>query len=271
MQNPGLDQSAFIALGAPTTNAFLAVTDAISEIATRYGTEGLFGAEQASDPQGHPDEPPVWIASDRRRVARPVVLPEGTRLFKLTAWKTSLDKDESGAWKRPTLSSWWSPVGTFEESEMTAAEVFETAILNQVTMRDYVRFASAVSLDWNPLTYYTEVTIADDVGAFWGQFSPQRDLAGTVPEGMKVVEVDSPSGPDDMVIYQASGDEVYVPPILGGTGAWQLFVPDFSNDWIDAQAVVNLSSTGTDALAAHFGISVERIAELREAGRAARR
>jgi hypothetical protein len=58
---------------------------------------------------------------------------------------------------------------------------------------------------------------------------------------------------------------------VSGTGAWQLFVPAFSKDWIDPDAVVNLSSTDTDALARHFGVSAERIAELQARGAAVRR
>ena len=67
MKNSGLDEKAFQALGSEVSGAFLAVSDATTEIREQYATVGLVG-----DPSG----------LSVRRVVRVVSLPTGTRLFK---------------------------------------------------------------------------------------------------------------------------------------------------------------------------------------------
>jgi hypothetical protein len=250
MENPNLDEASFQALGPDVTGAFLPVADATNEIAARYGSIGL-----AADPAKPND----------RSVARVVELRRGMKLFKLTHWEEE--------WARETLSPWWSAAKAFEEDQGSSKALFETAILNQVSFREYIRFASAVTLDWNLLDYYVEIQLTRDVGAFWGQFAPKAGTQGH-PEGAKLEEEPSPGGDDTYVHYDSSPDtrsEVYLPDILGGVGAWQICVPGFSKHWIDPDAIVNIHSTDSVALAKHFDVSPTKVAQLIEQGKAVRK
>lgn len=230
IQNAGLDETAFQALPASDSGAFLPWDDATSDVRQEYSQVGL---------RNDPTRP------DRRRIARVVTLSRGTRLFKASHYPEK--------WSRPMLSSWWSAAEPFEESELGAREVFQTALLNGVTLRDLVRFISAVPLDWNLLDWYIEVVLTVDINSFWGQFTPQNSIQKAAPDDTSVVERPAPGGEDEYVTYE-SGDTAYLPDVLGGFGAWQLYIPDFDKNFIDPESIVNISATDDDALAAHFGI-----------------
>lgn len=236
MENPTLDEAAFQGLGGNRA-AFLALADATSDVRAAYAATGLMDAP-----------PPGGV----RRVVRVVDLPAGMRLFKLT-------------WGAPTgdsLSSWWSAVDPFEENEDGAGTMFEDALLNGVSLREMVRFASAVSIDWNKLAYYVEVTLAVDIRAFWGQFAPQLGLQG---DDDSVTDAPGQGGEDQWISYGDGEPKVYLPDVLGGFGGWQLYVPAFKAAFITPD-VTTIGSTDAAALAAHLGIPPERVAELKRLG-----
>jgi hypothetical protein len=76
-----------------------------------------------------------------------VILPPQFRLFKLTQHSLTNPNGQNNQ----TLSPWWSPVFPYREDELGALGRYKEAQANHVTMREMVRFASAVSLDWNDL------------------------------------------------------------------------------------------------------------------------
>jgi hypothetical protein len=239
MKNADLDAESFKALAKSKSSAFLLFEDATSDIQSKYATVGL------QDGGGS------------RYIARVVSLAKGTRLCKLTQYHMLRD----------TLSPWWSRVSPFEENDMGATRLFEAALLNGVSLREFIRFTSAVSLDWNLLDYYVEIQLNVDINGYWGQFAPQ---AGVQPPnkkiaGIEVHEKPSPGGDETTVHYDTSKDpesEVFVPDILGGFGSWQLYVPDFKKTYIDAGAVYAAKSTDTPELATHFGVPESRVKEL---------
>jgi hypothetical protein len=245
MENPDLDEGAFQRLDPGTTGAFLSISDATSDVQRQYASAGFRdGAGQ-------------------QRVVRVVPLRAGTRLFKLTRYPEQLERD--------TLSPWWSSASPFEEADLGAREVFETALLNGVTMREFVRFVSAVSLDWNLLAWYVEVTLSTDVKAYWGQFAPQQGAHG--PARDATVEYrDGPGGAESWVRYDGASQSdsgVYLPDVLGGFGAWQAYLPAFATRYVVPSKVTNIPATDNAALAAHFGVSAHRLAELLDRSRRA--
>jgi hypothetical protein len=240
MENEGLGESQFAQLPSGDRGAFLPIGDATSDVRDRYGAIGL--CDDAAD-------------ATTRRVVRVVTLRAGMPIFRLSQFEEK--------WERDTLSSWWSAAEPFEENDLGASDVFQTAMINGVTMRDLVRFISAVKLDWNLLDYYIEARLAVDIQAFWGQFDPKTSTDGEV-KGATVTSAPSPGGDETLVHYVGTppGDEVYLPNVLGGFGAWQLYVPNFSKLVIDPASIVNVSSTDREALADHFGIDAPTLAGL---------
>ena len=103
--------------------------------------------------------------SVKRRIARVVEIPAGTKLFKLTKWQEKLERNP--------MSPWWSTHGSFQEDNLGARGIFEHAMLNGVSMREFARFVSAVVLEWNSLDYYVEVQTNVAIKAYWGQFAPK--------------------------------------------------------------------------------------------------
>lgn len=236
MQNPDLDAAFFAALPASDSGAFLSFDDATSDVQQRYATTGLVDG------------------SGVKRIARVVTLPAGFRLCKLTHYDTFRD----------TLSAWWSSATPFEENDLGVRELFETALLNGVSLREFVRFVSAVSLDWNLLDYYVEIELGVEIKAFWGQFTPQAGIQNPDKSigGVDVSDRPAPGGDDTLVHYDTSADptsEVYLPEILGGFGAWQLYVPAFQKTYLVESATFTAPSTDTSALAARFGVPQSRV------------
>lgn len=249
MENSELDEAAFQNLAAGDRGAFLPLADATSDIQQAYASIGL--RDDPTDPAS-------------RRIARVVTLAKGTAIFKLSQWEEKLNRD--------TLSQWWSAGRPFDENDLGAREVFETAMINGVSMRELVRFISAVKLNWNLLDFYIEARLAVDIKAFWGQFDPKTSndgpSTGGTATGATVTAEPAPGGDNDMVHYDTAtaGDEVYLPNVLGGFGAWQFCVPNFSKEFIDPSSVVNIRSTDRDQLAAHFGLTAAELDSLVKIG-----
>jgi hypothetical protein len=216
------------------SGAFLKLEDASQHIQSLYRQNGLLDKTRT------------------RRIARIVQLPAGTRLFKANQYREE--------WLRPMLSPWWSTVEPYGENKYGALDLVRMAEENTfdgkaLTFRDLVRFISAVSLDWNTLNWYVEIVLAVDLYAFWGQFDPQKSIqsptaTGVVPTptgNVTLQQNSSASGMDHYVDY-GNGETSYLSPVLGGAGAWQLYIPNFDKHLIDPSHIINLSATNNAAL-----------------------
>lgn len=221
----------------------------------------------------------------KQRVVRPVTVPAGTRIYKLTG---GLEKHEvagplrAGAqldllmrsdvlFKNDTLSPWWAPVDGFEEDTGGIREHFGNMVLNSMamtgpgalTLREYARFMSAVVLEWNKLSYYVELQLARPVHAYWGQFEEQvgaQDAAKLTVADAGAAWADGEqtrivtSGSDRYVVYKGeAGRKYYLPDHLGGMEAWQFYIPKFEKTDVDPAQIRVLPATDTDGLAEHLG------------------
>ena len=112
-----------------------------------------------------------------------------------------------------------------------------------------------------------------------GAFLPLADATSDIQQAYASIGLrDDPTDPAsrriarvvtlDMVHYDTAtaGDEVYLPNVLGGFGAWQFCVPNFSKEFIDPSSVVNIRSTDRDQLAAHFGLTAAELDSLVKIG-----
>jgi hypothetical protein len=177
-----------------------------------------------------------------------VTLPSQFRLYKLTQYSLMNPNSRLPGPERPghagelfninqTLSPWWSPVFPYREDQLGAIGRYKEAQANQVTMREMVRFASAVCLDWNDLDNYQEVVTLDDIRCFWGTFAPQRMLS------------DNPNG-WQRALDKADQRGVYVPDTLGGIEAYQFWIPNLTIQYVEERAVIPAHDMA--ALAAHL-------------------
>ncbi len=173
-------------------------------------------------------------------------LPAGTRLFKASKYPEE--------WARDTLSAWWSTVEKSSENENSAVALFETAKVNQVSFRELIRMISAVPVDWNTLNWYIEIEAKVDLYGFWGQFAPQKGVHATLPQGITAQPQPAAGGVDSYIDY-GDGQAVYLPALLGGTGAWQLYIPNFDKHLIDPVKTKNIPILDNQKLAEHFYFS----------------
>lgn len=221
-----------------------------------------------------------------QRVVRPVTIPAGTRVYKLTG---GLEKHEPAGplkagpqldalirsellFKNDTMSPWWAPVDHFEEDTGGIREHFGNMVLNatafagpgKLTLREYARFMSAVTLEWNKLSYYVELELSKAVHAYWGQFEEQVGISDAAKltradnsaawgdgEQVRIVQ----DGSDRYIHYRnESGHKYYLPEHLGGMEAWQFYIPKFEKTDIHQDRIRAIPATDTEALAAHFGM-----------------
>jgi hypothetical protein len=169
-----------------------------------------------------------------------VTLPPQFRLFKLTQYSLMNPGNASKAFDiNQTLSHWWSPVLPYLEDKLGAMGRFKEAQANDVTMREMVRFAAAVSLDWNDLDNYLEVVTLDHIQCFWGTHSPQPKLSDQAQDG----------GQAGLELAAQRG--VYVPDTLGGIDtAWQFWIPNLTIQHVEQRATIPAHDMA--ALAAHL-------------------
>jgi hypothetical protein len=153
-----------------------------------------------------------------------VTLPPQFRLFKLTQHPL-IDPGKDIDQK---LSHWWSPVEPYLEDKLGALGRWKEAQLNEGTMREMVRFAAAVSLDWNDLTNYLEVVTLDHIQCFWGTHSPQPAISDN-PDPAKCQHA--------LEVFDQRG--VYVPDTLGGIDtAYQFWIPDLTIEYVEERATL---------------------------------
>jgi hypothetical protein len=153
-----------------------------------------------------------------------VTLTPQFRLFKLTQY--SLMNPSKPINQK--LSHWWSPVDPYREDRLGALGRYKEAQLNEVTMREMVRFAAAVSLDWNDLDNYLEVVTLDQIKCFWGTHSPQPALSDN-PDPDKCQHA--------LEVFDQRG--VYVPDTLGGIDtAYQFWIPNLTIEYVEERATL---------------------------------
>ena len=170
--------------------------------------------------------------------ARVVRLKAKTRLFKLSSYET---KENAAGY----LSPWWSVVEPFMEDDLGARGRYLEAKLNGVTMQEMVRFASAVRIDWNDIEEYQEILLNQETKGFWGLFAPQPK---ETPDGGNLDQVAKNQ------TKRARLDQmgVYVPDVLGGIEAWQLFVPNLKKEHVMVSPTI--PSKDMAVLGLHFGL-----------------
>jgi hypothetical protein len=174
------------------------------------------------------DKMPAHIRNAFGNQPEIVTLPPGFRLFKLTQYSLMNPGDASKPFDiKQTLSHWWSPVEKYREDQLGALGRYKEAQLNGVNMQTMVRFAAAVSLDWNDLTNYLEVVTLDEIKCFWGTHSPQPMLSGTDPKKRQ----------DALNLADDRG--VYVPDTLGGIDtAYQFWIPNLTIEYVEERATL---------------------------------
>ena len=242
-ENPALNEGTWHQAEEYIRKAFLDLDDASQDLKTKYSQIGFTESS----------------TSVKRRIARVVEIPAGTKLFKLTKWQEKLERNP--------MSPWWSTHGSFQEDNLGARGIFEHAMLNGVSMREFARFVSAVVLEWNSLDYYVEVQTNVAIKAYWGQFAPQvgaeHDKEALKRAQMTLSTSSTNRGTVTTVQYEGSDEDIYIPDYLGGFGAWQFYIPNFNPAWINRPSVTNIQSTDQDKLATHLGIAGDRLAELK--------
>lgn len=215
----------FSSLKAADSSAFLAFSDATSDIqeiyASNYGG-GLVGHDQV------------------KRIVRKVSIPKGTKLFKATYKEL-----------RDPLSPWWSTVLPFEENRFGVYDLMELAEDNDIRIREMIRFASAVSVDWNPLENYVEIVLDRSVDAYFGQFAPQKGVQDYEAFKTKIETRRENGQTSDYVSYDsedADPHHVYLPEMLGGIGAWQLYIPNFERTFVEISANISIKLNDDELL-----------------------
>lgn len=157
-----------------------------------------------------------------------ITLQPGMKLWKLTAYKPS--NPNINRLTGPNITPWWSSVNKFQEDTMSVKDILNEANLNKVSFQQYIRNRSAVTIEWNRLTYYMQVTLVNAKDAFWGKIAPQNA---------------------SRVAYQTSYGGQYYPEFLGGwDDAYQLYIPNLQT--ADLSPVELISSTDAKALQAEF-------------------
>jgi len=166
---------------------------------------------------------------------RVVTVPKGTLLFKMTSGKAE-------AWEG-RVTPWWSAVKPFLDDREGALGRFLQAKANGVNMTAMVRLMSCVCLDWNDLDNYVQVELTDDARAFWGTFNPMPKFSQPVwkPDWKNKNDEGSPKKALEQVkrmqLKEATAG-FNVPDMLGAGEAWQLFIPNLTENDIKRASVI---------------------------------
>lgn len=178
----------------------------------------------------NPDLSLVTFKAERQSVqeafgegtVRVETLPKGFRLFKLTAGEA-----QAG---RHGVTGWWSPVYPFKEDYEGALGRYNQAKLNGIDMSAMTRFMSAVSMDWNDLDNYVEVTTRDSIKVYWGTFAPQG----------KWNDDGKASAAKERWLSRGGGDasSADLPDTLGVLEAWQFYIPNLKDEHILRSSVI---------------------------------
>ena len=199
-----------------------------------------------------------------------VTLRKNCRLWKLSSFKVENSK------RTGYLSPWWAVVLPEFDDKLGAVGRYNEAKANQVTMQAMTRFAAAIRVDWNEIAEYQEVELVDEAKAFWGQFEPQpssslpevgmgaifdhHGLTANFGKGLKPAEraADRKSAEEayeriKTIAAKRKKVQDYVPDILGGIDAWQLYIPNLKEEHVVVKP--SIPSNDMAALAVHFSFS----------------
>jgi hypothetical protein len=190
------------------------------------------------------------------RKATVVELEAGQKLYKLSSYPVK-------AGRTGFLSAWWTSVTPFKEDTLGARGRYQEAVANGVSLREMVRFVSAVRVDWNDIEEYQEITLKDSAKCFWGEFGPQPSstpvlsgaVAGKSVFDMSFAEMNAAT---TQLAKNASKRKrlrdfgVYVPDTLGGIEAWQFFIPQLKES--DMEKCPSIPSHDMAALALHLSV-----------------
>ena len=182
-----------------------------------------------------------------------VTLDAGTQLFKLSSYPVR--EGWSGF-----LSPWWSPVVPFREDKLGARGRYMEARLNQVSMREMVRFASAIRIDWNDIEEYQQIRLKESAKCYWGQFAPQPARTRSVSADFDPLTASfaALNAATTQMVKNATKRKrlkdmgVYVPDTLGGIEAWQFYVPGLKRASVDVAP--SIPSHDMILLGQHFSV-----------------
>jgi hypothetical protein len=126
-----------------------------------------------------------------------IKLKSGTRIYRF---------DEQNAPERDKyISGWWSLFDNRFVNQMSAKDIYETACLNEISFSLMTRYFSAVKLEWNDLINYVEVTLQNDVVAFYGQFEPMALSGEADGKGNRLIKAEY----DKEVLRQKQKNSIY--------------------------------------------------------------
>ncbi len=188
---------------------------------------------------------------------RVVKLQGPFKLYKLTGDKAPQHP------KRGVVTAWWSPVDPYLEDREGALGRFKQAYLNGIDMSSMVRYMSAVKIEWNSLAEYVEISIkrGDTVSCFWGEFAPMPLTSALVPDQSLM---DTYGSTNSSALGYAPAE---LPPDLGALSAWQFFIPNLTDSFIESGAhgrkCVDAHDMG--ALGLHFGLDLGSTSDLGKA------
>ena len=184
-----------------------------------------------------------------------VIIPAGTRLWKLSSFKGS-DTTIGRIGPEPEhneklITPWWAPVSAFRDDVLGVRERYRRAAANGRDFRDEVRIASAVRIDWNGLNDYQEVVLTEDCKAFWGQFAPVNtrltykklsDENAKAPAKYKLTtqQITQKLNKANNDLNKIKCRSKSFPDMLGGVpDAWQFFIPNLSKYKLKEQKTIN--------------------------------
>jgi len=150
------------------------------------------------------------VSAFKDRQFEVVTVPANMKLWKMTAWPVNLKR----------VTPWWAAVNPWKEDKLGVRGRLKEAALNGVSANHYVRIAAAVRYDWNTLGQYQQISLRQPVKGIWGQFAPQPNISQNERLG-KLGEL----------LKQCP----HIPRVLGGMGAWQLYIPNLKGEHIDVE------------------------------------
>ncbi len=111
-------------------------------------------------------------------------------------------------------------------------------------MTAMVRFMSCVCLDWNDLDNYVQIELLDDAKVFFGTFNPMPKFSQAIWKPDWNNKNDEGSGTKTIAkvkLMQLKEKQAgfKVPDMLGGPEAWQMFIPNLTDNHIKRSSVIS--------------------------------
>ncbi len=180
---------------------------------------------------------------------RIVTVPKGTLLFKMT--KGAAEAGQYG------VTPWWSAVKPFLDDKEGALGRYQQAKMNGVDMTAMVRFMSCVCLDWNDLDNYVQVELLDDARVFWGTFNPMPKFSQEIWKSDWANPNAEGSGKKAMakvnlMKLKEKQAGFKVPDMLGGPEAWQMYIPNLTDQNIKRSSIISGHDMAALAMALGF-------------------